>query len=225
MYSPIDDVSNSNFATEPSNERSPAHPVSAPSPPYHSEVPVIAKFAAIALLLTIVAFVRVPVSADAPAAACTLTTAAAVSAAVGQPVTTMTTGLSPRSLCSFSHFPTDPHESTQSAEPQLRMVNIGLFNSTTINDPKIGGVVGQFGCRQTLAQCEKALTDRSPRELYAAQPHGPATCSQTATCLVTDQGVVWAMQGSDVIAIVVVAGTSPNSAMALAILKSIGTNF
>jgi hypothetical protein len=42
---------------------------------------------------------------------------------------------------------------------------------------------------------------------------------------VTDQGVVWAMEGGDVVAIVVVAGTSPNSAMALSVLKSIGITF
>jgi hypothetical protein len=186
---------------------------------------VIARFAAVALSLALVAFVRGPGFADAPAAACTLTTAAAVSAVVGQPVTTMTTALSPRSLCSYSHFPSDPNATTQAAEPLLRIVKIGLFDATTIGDPKIGGVVAEFGCRQTLAQCEKALTDRSPRELYAAQPHGPAPCSQTAHCIVTDQGVVWAMEGGDVVAIVVVAGTSPNSAMALSVLKSIGITF
>jgi hypothetical protein len=172
-------------------------------------------FAAATLSLSIVCVANVPAEAAAPGGACELTTAVAVSAAVGQAVMQTTTAASPKSLCSFNHFAADG-----------RVVKIGLFNAATMTGPKIGGVLSQFGCRTTIAECQKALADRSPGELYALQPPGSAPCTQTPKCLITSNGVVWAMQGADVVAIfVVVAGTPPDQTMALAVLKTLGSSF
>jgi hypothetical protein len=172
-------------------------------------------FAAATLSLSVFCAANVPAEAAAPAGACELTTAVAVSAAVGQAVIQTTTAASPKALCSFDHFSADG-----------RVVKIGLFNAATMTDPKIGGVVGQFGCRAAITECQKAIADRSPSELYALQPQGPVPCTQTPKCLITSNGVVWAMQGADVVAIfVVVAGSAPDQTMALAVLKTFGANF
>jgi hypothetical protein len=166
------------------------------------------------LSLSAVFFGNPPVAAATPAAACDLTTAAAVSAAVGQAVMQTTTASSPKALCSFNHFAADG-----------RVVKIGLFNAATMSDPKVGGVVAQFGCRTTIAECQKALADHSPGELFALQPSASANCSVGAKCVFAGNGAVWAMQGSDVVAIFVVSAGVPDQTMALAVLKGIGPNF
>lgn len=171
-------------------------------------------FGAVALALIMSTVVYVPSVAAGPTGACALTTASAVSAAVGQAVIQTTTERSPKALCSFDHFASAG-----------RVVKIGLFNAATMSDPKIGGVVGEFGCRTTITQCQKALADRSPDALYALQPAALASCSQTAKCVVTSSGVVWAMHGGDAVSIFVVAGTEPDRTMALAVLKTFGPNF
>jgi hypothetical protein len=183
------------------------------------------RFATAVLSIALIVFGYRASAAQSPTAACDLVTAAAVSAAVGETVHQVTTARSPKSLCAFQSFPADPHVTTAAFQPHSRGVTVALFDAATIGDPKVGSTVARVGCRTTLAACQKALRDRSPQELYAAQPHGSPACLVLPTCFVSSDGVVWAMHGGDVVAVHVIAGTAsgiaPNPAMALAVLKSI----
>jgi hypothetical protein len=169
-----------------------------------------------------------PASGSAPKAACELVSAAAVSAAVGEQVQVISTARSPKSLCAFANFPKDVHVTTKQWQPHFRGVTVALFNAATMSDPKVGSTIARVGCRTVLAKCQKALADRSPEELYNAQPRG-ATCKKTyARCFVdADGAVVWAMQTGNVVAIMVIKGsvlegqeTVPSPVMALGIYQS-----
>ncbi|HXN09315.1 MAG TPA: hypothetical protein VN860_06600 [Candidatus Acidoferrales bacterium] len=170
-----------------------------------------------------------PASGSAPKGACELVSAAAVSAAVGEEVQVISTARSPKSLCAFANFPKDAHATTAQWQPHFRGVTVALFNAATMSDPKVGSIIAKVGCRTVLAQCQKALTDRSPEELYNAQPRGAYKCAKSyARCFVSTDSVVWAMQTGNVVAIMVIKGSDaggtggavPSPVMALSIYQS-----
>jgi hypothetical protein len=175
-----------------------------------------------------------PASGSAPTGACDLVSAAAVSAAVGEQVQVITTARSPKSLCAFANFPKDPQATTKEFQPHARNVTVVLLNAATMSDPKVGSSIARVGCRNVLAQCQKALADRSPEEMYNAQPRGAYKCPTAyARCFVSDSNVVWAMQTGNVVAIMVVkgsaaeetGGTVVSPVMALAIYQSFAATF
>jgi hypothetical protein len=178
--------------------------------------------AALALVMAVGA---PPASGSAPKAACELVSAAAVSAAVGEQVQVMTTARSPKSLCVFGNFPKDVHATTAQWQPHFRGVTVALFNAATMSDPKVGSTMARVGCRTVVAKCQKALADRSPEELYNAQPRGAACKKTYSRCFVdADGAVVWAMQTGNVVAIMVIKGsvlpgteTVPSPIMALTV--------
>jgi hypothetical protein len=148
-------------------------------------------------------------SGSAPKGACELVSAAAVSAAVGEVVQLTSTARTPKSLCTFGNFPKDAHATTAEWQPHFRSVTVALFNAATMSDPKVGSTIARVGCRTVLAKCQKALADRSPEELYNAQPRGAQCKKVYARCFVdADGNVVWAMQTGNVVAVMVIIGTS-----------------
>jgi len=182
----------------------------------------VSTFVAVAVCATSVVAAKQEVGAQSPAGACDLVTAAAVSVAVGETVTVITTARSPKSLCAFQKIPTDMHVTTEAFQPHSRAVAVTLFDAATMSDPKVGSTIARVGCRTTLDACQKALKDRSPQELYLAQPHGSVGCSVMPNCFVSADGIAWGMNGGKVVAISVIAGgnSAPNPAMELTILKS-----
>jgi len=166
-----------------------------------------------------------PAFSSSPKSACDLVSAAAVSAAVGEQVQRVSTAASPTSLCAFGNFPKDIHATTAQFQPHARSVTVALFNAATMSDPKVGSIIARVGCRTVLAKCQKALADRSPEELYNAQPRGAQCKKAYARCFVDATGaVVWAMQSGNVVAIMVIRGstlegaqTVPSPIMALSV--------
>ena len=156
----------------------------------------------------VIAVAAPPAFGSAPTSACDLVSAAAVSAAVGEQVQLVSTARTPKSLCMFMNFPKDPHATTKDWQPHFRSVTVALFNAATMSDPKVGSSMARVGCRTVVAKCQKALADRSPEELYNAQPRG-AQCKKTyARCFFdADGAAVWAMQTGNVVAITVVKGS------------------
>jgi hypothetical protein len=166
---------------------------------------IIVAGAALALVL---AGQSLAASGSSPKAACELVSAAKVSAAVGEQVQVVSTAASPKSLCAFANFPKDPHVTTKAWQPHARNVTVALFNAATMSDPKVGSVIARVGCRTVLAKCQKALADRSPEELYNAQPRGAKCKKAYARCFVSGDGaVVWAMQSGNVVAVLVMKGS------------------
>jgi len=149
-----------------------------------------------------------PASGSAPKRACELVSAAAVSAAVGEQVQLTSTARTPKSLCTFGNWPKDVRATTKQWQPHFRSVTVALFNAATMSDPKVGSTVARVGCRTVLAKCQKALLDRSPEELYDAQPRGAQCKKAYARCFVdADGNVVWAMQTGNVVAVMVIIGS------------------
>lgn len=182
----------------------------------------VSTFVVAAVCATLVVAAKQEAGAHSPPGACDLATAAAVSAAVGETVTVITTSRSPKSLCAFQKIPSDVHVTTAAFQPHSRVVAVTLFDAATMSDPRVGSTIARVGCRTTLDVCQKALTDRSPQELYLAQPRGPMACPVMPNCFVSTDGIVWGMNGGNVVAISVHAGgnDATNPAMALTILKS-----
>ncbi len=181
-----------------------------------------------AALAVVMAGASPPAFGSAPKAACELVSAAAVSTAVGEQVQLMTTSRSPKSLCVFGNFPRDVHATTKDWQPHFRSVTVALFNAATMSDRKVGSTMARVGCRTVVAKCQKALADRSPEELYNAQPRGAACKKTYARCFVdADGAVVWAMQTGNVVAIMVIKGsvlpgteTVPSPIMALSVYSN-----
>ncbi len=158
--------------------------------------------------------------------ACELVSAEAVSSIVGETVVIISSARSPKSLCTFTHFPQDPYVTTQEFQPHYRSVVVALFTAETMRQAGVGSVVATVGCRSVVPQCQKAITDDSPAELYNAQGRGLYHCqTKHPSCFMSlyPDDVMWAMQGGEVVAIRVISGSqsgyTPSPTMELGILN------
>jgi hypothetical protein len=138
--------------------------------------------------------------------ACDLITAQGVSSIVHVQMTKVTTADSPDSLCQFADL-TNLRESGNGRSPRWTVI-VTLFTPLTMRRPGVGGVIAKVGCVQpgthsVNPQCNKALADHSPAELYNAQPRSFKSCQKnpSTSCFVSNGNVVWAKHGSQVVAI------------------------
>ncbi len=139
--------------------------------------------------------------------ACDLITPQGVSSIVGVQMTKVTTASSPDSLCQFEDL-TNLRQSGNGHEARWTVI-VALFTPVTMRQPSVGSVIAQVGCVQpathrVIPQCNKALADHSPAELYGAQPRAPYPFCQknlNTSCFVSTGDVVWARRGSEVVAI------------------------